>query len=132
MDTFLDFLARLNWLERIGEWVRAALGIRSWRFCVPRNCGWSGYEIERFLRRYGVKIWGRDVSDQYISFRVKIEQANWAEYLLWRKGIPVCSPPLNPRNRLYYGRYPPGSEPRPGAPYPSRAEWLEFFRSFLP
>lgn len=101
MGVLLDLLARLDWLERADELARSLLGVRSWRFCVPRRCGWSGYEIECLLRRHGVQVWGRGFSTEHLFFRVKWQQANWAEYLLWQHAIPVLSRPFNPRNRLY-------------------------------
>jgi hypothetical protein len=87
-------------------------GRNAWHFCVPRNCGWSGIEMERLLRRHGVKIWDRDFTHDCLTFCVKRRQANWAEYLLRRRGIPVVSQPFNPRNAEYARRHAPGSEPR--------------------
>lgn len=99
MDAVLVFLARLDWFERVGELARWLIGIRSWRFAVPRACGYSGEDIERLLRSKGVSLWGRSFNRQHLFFRVKLRQANWTEYLLWHNGIPVTSKPYNPRNR---------------------------------
>jgi hypothetical protein len=85
----------------IGEFAVTLSGRNAWRFHVPRNCGWSGIEMERLLQRHGVKIWDRDFTHDCLTFRVKRRQANWAEYLLRRRGIPVVSPPFNPRNSEY-------------------------------
>lgn len=67
--------------------------------------------MERLLRRHGVKIWDRDFTRECLTFRVKRRQANWAEYLLRRRGIPVLSQPFNPLNDEYARRHAPGSEP---------------------
>lgn len=136
MSDLLEWLAHLDIISRIegvvstflnADWRGAArrggmqgllreLGAsltasNTWTLYVPRNCGWRGIDIERLLRRHGVKIWGRGFTNEYLTFRVKRRQANWAEYLLWRRGIPVYSHPFNPRNRLYAERHAPGSEP---------------------
>jgi hypothetical protein len=104
----------------------------SWTIYVPCNSGWRGIDIERLLRRYGVKIWDRAFTRDCITFRVKRRQANWAEYLLWRKGIPVCSRPFDPRNRIYGERYPPGSEPPTGGKRPNTGPgWLDELTSLF-
>jgi hypothetical protein len=106
-------------LARSGVWglfkelVRTAAGRSSWRFAVPREGGLSGWEIEQMLATYGVRIWGRWFDSEYLYFNVKIEQANWAEYLLKRRGIAVITAPYNPLNDLYPKRHPPGSMPTP-------------------
>ena len=123
MQSVLELIAHLDLFERVDELARALLGIRSWRFAIPRDCGWSGKQIERFLGRYGVDVWGRNFNSDYLFFRVKLRQANWAEYLMYRRGIPVHSPPFNPRNRLYGIRHSPGSEPREPISHPGR--WLD-------
>jgi hypothetical protein len=95
----------------IQEFAATTTGHNAWRFYVPRDCGWSGIEMERLLRRHGVKIWDRDFTHDCLTFRVKRRQANWAEYLLRRRGVPVVSRPFNPRNDEYARRHAPGSEP---------------------
>ena len=67
--------------------------------------------MERLLRRHGVKIWDRNFTRDCLTFRAKRRQANWAEYLLRRRGIPVLSRPFNPLNDEYARRHAPGSEP---------------------
>ena len=138
MQTLLDSIAYLDlidWVDRrIGVWlhrpwrkilersglsgilqelVRTAVGSTAWRFHIPRQEELSGYEIEQMLARYGVRIWGRGFDSESIYFSVKQEQANWAEYLLKRRGISVVTRPYNPLNDLYPQRHPPGSMPTP-------------------
>ncbi len=95
----------------VNEFFASLAAINSWTIFVSRRAGWSGEEIEAFLRRYGVRIWGRGFSGAHFSFRVKRRQARWAEYLLTRRGIPVTSAPFDPRNLRYAERYAPGDEP---------------------
>jgi hypothetical protein len=101
-------------LGLIDEFAASLTGRNAWRFYVPRDCGWSGIEMERLLKRHGVKIWDRGFTHDCLTFRVKLRQANWAEYLLRRRGIPVVSQPFNPLNDEYARRHAPGSEPPTG------------------
>ena len=106
-------------LERYGvaglvkELFRTATGQSTWRFAVPRDAGLSGWEIEKMLAEYGVSIWGRWFDSDNLYFNVKQEQANWAEYLLRRRGVAVTTALYNPLNDLYPDRHPPGSMPTP-------------------
>lgn len=93
------------------EMLRTATGANKHRFWIARDAGWSGVDIENFLRKYGVVLWDRGfLGDEYF-FCVKKRQANWAEYLLQRRGIPVHSDPFNAKNAEYGGRYAPGDQP---------------------
>ena len=98
MHQLVEFLAHLDWFERVDEIGRAVAGQRSWRFEIPRDCGRSGQQIEDMLKSFGIPIWGRNFNRTSLFFRVKRKQANWAEYLLWRHSIPVASKPFNPAN----------------------------------
>ena len=75
MGSITDFIASFNWIDRVegvistfinadwksarqsgaaglaGEFGSSVTGQNRWRLEVPRDCGWSGAEIERFLRR---------------------------------------------------------------------------------
>jgi hypothetical protein len=65
--------------------------------------GWSGYDVEELLARYGIPMWGREVSFQAgddFGGLVKARQAVWAEYLLARAGVPLTSPYLSRRNQV--------------------------------
>lgn len=106
----LEVLARLDVVEPATAIAHAMGGEVGRRIRVPRSCGWSGYEVERLLRRYWIPIWARAVSQEHISFRVKRRQAAWAAYLLRRRGIPVAGEPL----------YPYDVEPGPMPPSQSR------------
>ncbi len=93
------------------EFLRTATGANKHRFWVARDAGWSGIDIENFLGKYGVVLWDRGfLGDEYF-FCVKERQANWAEYLLQRRGVPVYSDPFNVKNRSYAQRYAPGDAP---------------------
>jgi len=114
MNELVEFVAHLDWFEQMDTLLRHLCGEHTWRFYVPRNCGWSGIEMERLLERHGVKVWDRGFTRDCLTFRVRRRQANWAEYLLRRRGIPVLSQPFNPLNDEYARRHAPGSEPPTG------------------
>ena len=136
MGTLTDFVASLDWIDRLegvistfvhADWKRAyqrkgvaglagefgasLVGQNRWTLEVPRDSGWSGADIERFLRQYGVIVFGRGFTSTTLRFYVKHRQANWAEYLLLRRGIPVVSALFNPENATYGEQHAPGSQP---------------------
>jgi len=78
---------------------------------VSRDSSWSGLEIERLLRRHGVKVWNRGIIGDELYFCVKRRQARWAEYLLLRAGVPVTSALIDSRNRDYTDGFAPRSVP---------------------
>ncbi|MFO7633343.1 MAG: hypothetical protein R6W76_12425 [Caldilinea sp.] len=83
------------------------------RFAFDVNSGFNGYRVEKLLRRYGVRVWGRKVSGSKRSFLVKRSQAVWAEYILCRAGVPLLNPLLDPRNAHYPDQHPDESMPEP-------------------
>ncbi len=95
----------------LDEFFDCVVGANSPVIRVSRASSWSGRAIEQLLQRHGVKVWDRGFLDEELYFRVKRRQATWAEYLLLRAGVPVTSPPIDPRNGAWTARYPPGSEP---------------------
>ena len=78
---------------------------------VSRYSGWRCIDIERLLKRHGVKVWDRSLAGDNLAFSVKRRQVKWAEYLLLRAGVPVTSALNEPANRRYTEHYAPGSEP---------------------
>ena len=134
MGGVADFLDWFNWVDRIDGLVcsLSSGGEGRWTFEIPRDHGWTGGQIERFLTHYGVSVWGRRVRSDSLCFSVKRRQANWAEYLLRRRGIPILNRSLNPLNEAYGEWYAPGSEPGDGSPrFGTGRSWRERFLSWL-
>lgn len=98
MNDIIELLAKLDWFEYIGTFVRWLSGIQSWKITIDRNCGVSGQQIEDLLTQHGIKVWGRGFTRNTLTFRVKEQQANWAEYLLHQNNVPVLCRPFNPKN----------------------------------
>lgn len=99
---------------------------------VARESHWRGIDIERLLKRHGVKVWDRGIAGDDLYFCVKRRQVEWAEYLLLRAGVPVTSALTDPRNADYAERYAPGSEP-PNRKERSNAadDWIDRVLSFF-
>ena len=128
MPGFLDLVDAVNLLARVEAVVGAlvhnarrspkvrgsAALARCSRDTRVRYGEWSGIDVERFLRHYGVDVWGgRATTDHFIMY-VKERQANWAEYLLRRRGIAIEGPVLDPKNLGYAQMHAPGDQPPPG------------------
>lgn len=137
MPGFLDIVDAVNLLSRIealigriafadwkgasehhgaigvfGETARALGGTNAWELRVSREGNWSGSEVAHFLKHYGIDVWGgRTTSDHFVMY-IKERQANWAEYLLRRRGIPVDSAVYNPANLVYAQQHAPGDQPQ--------------------
>ena len=122
-------LRRKGWL---GLWLavlETAAGGGDWRIYIPRAGDATGWEMEKYLGAYGVRVWGRGFDRDYVFFTVKKEQAAWAEYLLKRKGVDFVAEPVNPLNDLFVSRHAPGSVPRPGDK-PKTHMWMDFWSGF--
>jgi hypothetical protein len=133
LDDFLDFF---NWISRAeglvssvlhydkkraaagppivgiaSELALSATGMSVWTFHIARNQGWTGGDAERLLKRYAIPIWGRRVTGQHFIFSVPRRQANWAEYLILRRGMTLDGQLYNPDNVRYAQKYAPGDQP---------------------
>jgi hypothetical protein len=116
----------------LDELARTLTASNRWRIVVPRACEWSGAEIERYLAHYGIAIWGRGFAGDDIYFSVKERQANWAEYLLLRRGIPISGPLFNPQNAVYGQQHAPGDAPPAWADHKrQQRNWADRFLDFF-
>ncbi len=89
IDDAAQFAAGWDWITPLETLVRDWLHGPIHRFAVPYGAGWSGKQIGRLLKGYGVPSWGWLVRYDTIFFRVRLKQARWAQYLLERKGIAI-------------------------------------------
>lgn len=133
LDTFLD---AFNWISRVEgavssvlhfdrrkaaegpvgvgfvtELARSASGAGSWTFHIVRDAGWTGGDAERLLNHYAIPIWGRRLTGRHFILSVPRRQANWAEYLLLRRGMSLEGDLFNPDNQRYAQKYAPGDQP---------------------
>lgn len=116
----------------IAEFVSCITSYSAPTICVARGSHWRSIDVERLLKRHGVKIWDRGIAGDDLYFCVKRRQVKWAEYLLLRAGVPVTSILVDPRNADYAKRYAPGSEP-PTRKQRSNSidDWIDRILSFL-
>ena len=67
--------------------------LNTWTFYVPYDeaisKGWSAARIEDVLGQYGIRTWGGLVHFGEYFFKVKLEQAAWAECILSNYSVPV-------------------------------------------
>jgi hypothetical protein len=96
-----DMIDRLLSLGSTPDWIRPLVGIIKdftngpyYRFYVDRNAGWSVNAIKRLLNSYGVHVWGDIIANDMIIFTVRQAQAQWAQYLLQRAGVPILNRPI--------------------------------------
>ena len=80
--------------------VRAAHGPLH-AFTFARGGGFSGREVERLLLDKGIRVFERTrLPDGNLRFSVRADQAEWAEYLLCRAGVPLTCDLLDPANDI--------------------------------
>ncbi len=96
----------------------------AWTFFVPYDRaigrGWSAAHIENLLTQHGIKTWGGLVHFGEYFFKVNLEQAAWAEYILANHGIPLQkkSQGAPPSRRRRGRRRSKGVRRRPGTRCP--------------
>lgn len=99
-----------NFLD--GVWGRINNGPMH-RFTFDHRNGNGGIATERMLRKYGIRVWGRELwKKDERAFLVKKSQAAWAEYLMLRAGVQITSPLVNPKGAKAANGHGPGTMPR--------------------
>lgn len=77
------------------DWVTPLISfILDWRYRpstgynLPFGHSYSAWEIKRFLKSKGIRVWGVMVIDDFITIRVREAQALYTQYWLEQLGIP--------------------------------------------
>jgi hypothetical protein len=101
-------------IDPIDAWIGRLAHGPMHRFTFSSKGEFTGAEVEMLLRRYGIRIWGRelDLQDE-LAFLVKRRQAVWAEYILCRAGVPLTCPLLDARNAVYRQQHAQDTMPAP-------------------
>jgi hypothetical protein len=94
--------------------IGSLLGLDSWTFYVPFGGSWTGAEVEALLGEHGVRIRRKNVVNDDIFFNVKLSQAEWAEYVMLRAGVPLKYGLYSERNKQ---RFAERSDGPPDASY---------------
>lgn len=87
LDSLIKFGAMFNWITPLLTWLQDAANRPSIGYNVSVHGSWSAIAIERLLRLHGVKIWGLTIFGDVITFRARVAQAKYAQYLQERNGI---------------------------------------------
>lgn len=102
-----------DFIDPIDAWIGRMLHGPMHRFSFKRTNEFSGADVEMLLRRYGVRVWGREFdSKEELALLVKKSQASWAEYVLCRAGVPLTCKLVYARNAKYPEKHKPGSMPK--------------------
>jgi hypothetical protein len=89
LDKFLEIASTPDWITPLAGMIQDRVNGPAHMFLIPDDCGWSGFEIRRLLKRHGVKTWGLMVVDNLILVSVRLAQAHYAQYILLREQIPI-------------------------------------------
>lgn len=94
--SILDHINPLLLFDKLRSMARYGVGVR---FVVASA---TAVQIAlRTLKRYGIRTYGYTFmlgNSEERGFRVRKEQAQWAEYLLLRAGVPLVERPHHPAN----------------------------------
>lgn len=106
----LDLLDAVNVIDRLGGLILSLRhgGAHTFRFDRTTT---TGADVERLLRRYKIRVFGRRITSKHAMLSVPSKQAAWAEYVLLRAGIVPDGPMLDPRNAAWAGRHAHGQAP---------------------
>jgi hypothetical protein len=97
-----DEASRRGPLALIVEFFRALLGLNAWPFFVPIDSEWGPSTIRSILADHGIENWGWGKHRGEFFFQVKLRQANWAQYLLLQRGVPLSGQLLDEGRRSAY------------------------------
>ena len=102
VDFLLDCFAKFELIELLsGSMINMWLWLHGEgyrRFSFSRRTEWRGIDIERLLRRHGIRLWERSLDSKDLYFNVKAGQARFAEYVMLRAGVPLTSEWVDPRH----------------------------------
>lgn len=117
---FMDYFAQINPIEwGIGLIQCLYYKDAGYKIAIPRlefpdmrekhnyHSGhhWSGDDVMALLRQYHVASFRYTMDTDYMYIHVKRKQANWAEYLLHRAGVPFVMSTVNPKNAAWAARH---------------------------
>jgi len=96
-DELIDLLAQFGVWGEVPGLIRERAHDQLVKIEFDRRGGFSGWEVEKILLRYGVRLCGRGFDHDTLWFHVRKRQANWAEYVLNRYIVPLRTM-HNPKN----------------------------------
>jgi hypothetical protein len=103
MDPF-QFFINFDCISPLIALAETAIHGLGWTFYIDLDSGWTGARCERLLRSKGVKVYGRCIAKGDAFWQVPKKQAEYAEYLLLKAGVPLKYHLFSERNRKYIGQ----------------------------
>ncbi len=89
----IDIGASFDWIGPIWAIVQDLAHGPHYTFLIPDDCGWSGRDVAKLLRKRGIETWGHMVVNGSIMLTVKRGQIQRAQRLFRRAGIPTENAP---------------------------------------
>jgi hypothetical protein len=89
LDKLLELGSVFDWISPVAGMIQDRINGPAHTFLIPVDCGWSGFDIEHLLKRYGIKSWCRMIVNGHIMITVRLAKAPWAQYLLLQAQIPI-------------------------------------------
>lgn len=110
MSGILDLLDMVNVIDRLPGFL---LGLKHGGAHVFTFDGAkiTGQEVETMLTRRGVRVFGRRITSKHGMLAVPKAQADWAEYIMLRGGVPLVGKLRNRKNSGWAGQHTPGELP---------------------
>lgn len=99
-----EFLAVFDWISPLIASLQTAMYGQGWTFYIGLDSGWTGAQCEKILKSKGVKVYGKCIAHGDAFFQVPTKQAEWAEYLLLRAGVPLKYALYSEQNMRYLGQ----------------------------
>ena len=88
LDKLIRAGAGFDWITPVITFILDYQRRPSVGYNIPVDAGWSAYSVRALLDVHGVKLWGLTIFDNVITFRTRLAQAQYAQYLMEREGIP--------------------------------------------
>jgi len=97
----LELLGYFDWISPLVAMLQTIKHGRGHAFYVGLDSGWTGAQCDRILKDAGITVYGRCIAKGDAFFQVPTAQAEWAEYLLLRAGVPLKYRLYSKRNAQY-------------------------------
>lgn len=88
LDKLFSIGASLDWTTPVATFIQDYQNRPSVGYNISVNAGWSAFAVRDLLKTNGVKLWGLTIFGGAITFRTREAQAEFAQYLMDREGIP--------------------------------------------
>jgi hypothetical protein len=88
-DDLLEVGTMFDWISPVLSIAGDIANGGGYTLFIPQACGWTGGEVDRLLRRNGIKTWGKMIVNGFLMITVRPAQAEQARFVLNRAGVPL-------------------------------------------